>query len=101
MDNNKLALNMIFFTMQFFMSSINYDFPIEFTIESPTILKETTTIQILDVKVQSNIRWNEQVNYMISRASKTCWVLRRMRALGVDKWTLVDYCIGRQMACIV
>ena len=28
---------------------------------------------------------------MLSRASKTIWVLRRMRALGVDRRTLVDF----------
>ena len=68
-----------------------YDFPMEFTIGSPTILEKRTTLQILGIQVQSDLRWKEQVNQMVTRASKTCWVLRRMRALGVDRSTLVEF----------
>ena len=43
---------------------------------------------------------------MVSRASRTCWVLRRMRALGVDRQTLVEYWksegrVHLEMACPV
>ena len=43
---------------------------------------------------------------MISRASKTTWALRRMRALGVDRQTLVEYWkmegrVHLEMACPV
>ena len=74
-----------------FSRSRKYDFPMEFTIGSPTILEERTTLQILGIQVQSDLRWKEQVNQMVTRASKTCWVLRRMRALGVDRSTLVEF----------
>ena len=89
-----------------FSRSRSYDFPMEYTIGSPTILEERTTLKILGIQIQSNLRWNEQVNQMISRASKTSWVIRRMRALGVDKWTLVEYWktegrVHLEMACPV
>ena len=93
------------FTMKFSRSR-SYDFPMEYTIGSPTILEERTTLKILGIQIQSNLRWNEQVNQMISRASKTSWVIRRMRTLGVDKWTLVEYWktegrVHLEMACPV
>ena len=103
---NKLPINRKkCLTMQFSRSR-NYDFPMDFTIGSSTILEERTTLQILGIQIQSNLRWNEQVNQMICRASKTSWVLRRMRALGVDKYTLVEYWksegrVHLEMACPV
>ena len=89
-----------------FSRSRKYDFPMEFTIGSPQVLEERTTLKILGVQVQSNLRWDEQVNQMVSRASRTCWVLRRMRALGVDRQTLVEYWksegrVHLEMACPV
>ena len=86
--------------------SRKYDFPMEYTIGSSQILEERTTLQILGVQVQSNLRWDEQVNQMVTRASRTCWVLRRLRALGVDRSTLVEFwkAEGRvhlEMACPV
>ena len=47
-----------------------------------------------------------QTNEMVKRASKTIWVLRRMKSLGVDQDTLVNYwkAEGRvhlEMACPV
>ena len=86
---NKLPMNRKkCLTMQFSRSRY-YDFPMDFTIGSSTILEERATLQILGIQIQSNLRWNEQVNQMICRASKTSWVLRMMRALGVDKFTLL------------
>ena len=103
---NKLPINRKKCLTMKFSRSRSYDFPMEYTLGSPTILEERTTLKILGIQIQSNLRWNEQVNQMISRASKTSWVLRRMRALGVDKWTLVEYWktegrVHLEMACPV
>ena len=103
---NKLPINRKKCLTMKFSRSRKYDFPMEYTIGSPQILEERTTLQILGVQVQSNLRWDEQVNQMVTRASKTCWVLRRMKALGVDKWTLVEYWksegrVHLEMACPV
>ena len=45
----------------------------------------------LGLIVQSDLRWGAQCREMVSRASKCTWVLRMMRALGVDTPTLVEY----------
>ena len=55
------------------------------------ILEEKKTLRLLGLLVQSNLKWDSQIMQMISRANKTIWVLRRMKALGVDITTLVEY----------
>ena len=103
---NKLLINSKkCMTMQFSRSR-NYDFPMDYTIGDSRILEERDTLTILGVQIQSDQRWNEQVNQMIARASRTTWVLRRMRALGVDRSTLVQYWktegrVHLEMACPV
>ena len=92
-------------TMQFSRSR-SYDFPMDYSIGGSNILEERDTLQILGVQVQSDLRWNMQVNQMVARASRTSWVLRRMRALGVDQNTLVEYWktegrVHLEMACPV
>ena len=63
----------------------------EYTIVEPDILEEKKTTKILGIKVQSDLQWGNQVDQMITRASKTTWVIRRMKALGVDRKTLVTF----------
>jgi hypothetical protein len=103
---NKLPINRKKCLTMKFSRSRNYDFPMEFTIGSSAILEERTTLKILGIQIQANLRWNEQINQMITRASRTSWVIRRMRALGVDKVTLVEYWksegrVHLEMACPV
>ena len=90
-QKNKLLVNSKkCFVMQFSRSR-KYDFAMDFTIGDSDLLEEKSTLKILGVQIQSDLRWDAQVLQMISRASKTSWVLRRMRALGVDTKTLVSY----------
>ena len=76
--------------MKFSRSRI-YDFPPEYTIGDSDILEEKKEMKILGILVQSNLGWNSQVDQMVGRASKTIWVLRRMKVLGVDTKTLVNF----------
>ena len=55
------------------------------------MLEEKKVVKILGIQVQSDLQWQALVSQMISRASKAIWILRRMRTLGVDKRTLVDF----------
>ena len=104
--NNKLKVNSgKCFVMQFSRSR-KYDFPMDFTIGDSDLLEEKKTVRILGILIQSDLKWDAQVSQMITRASKTTWVLRRMKALGVDRDTLVQFwkSEGRchlEMACSV
>ena len=73
-----------------FSRSRKYDFPPEFSIgESQLIEKKEATI--LGVIVQSNLRWESQVQKMVGKAARTVWTIRRMKALGVDRATLTQF----------
>ena len=88
-DNKLLINSKKCFVMKFSRSRI-YDFPPEYTIGDSDILEEKKEMKILGILVQSNLGWNSQVDQMVGRASKTIWVLRRMKVLGVDTKTLVN-----------
>ena len=65
-------------------------FPPEFQIGS-AILNVKKTHCILGILIQDDLKFEAQTKEMVKRASQTTWVLRRMRALGVDQDTLVTY----------
>ena len=103
---NKLKINYSKCYVMQFSRSTGYDFPPEFSIGDSHILEEKNTMSILGIQVQANLRWDAQVTQMVTRASKAVWVLRRMKALGVDKKTLVQYWksegrVHLEMACPV
>ena len=74
-----------------FTRSRKYAFPPEFSIGGNAILEVKSTHKILGILVQDNLKWEAQTQEMVRRATKTIWVIRRMRALGVDQETLVSY----------
>ena len=89
-----------------FNRSRTLSFPPEYVIGSSDILTVKKTLRILGVLVQDDLGWKSQVNEMVRRASKTTWVLRRMKAMGVNQDTLVDYWksegrVHLEMACPV
>ena len=88
---NKLSINSKKCYLMQFSRSRKYDFPLDFKIGCSDILEERSSLRILGIQIQSDLGWESQVLQMISRASKTTWVLRRMRALGVDIKSLVQY----------
>ena len=103
---NKLVINTKKCFVMLFTRSTKYSFPPEFTINNHDILEVKKEHRKLGIILQDDLRWNSQVEQMVGKATKTTWVLRRMRALGVDERTLVAYwkAEGRvhlEMACPV
>ena len=45
----------------------------------------------LGVILTSDLRWAANTEYIIKRAYKNMWMLRRMKALKMDSFTLVDF----------
>ena len=41
--------------------------------------------------VQNDLRWGEQVETMVNKASRNIWVLRRMKKLGLDEKTICNF----------
>ena len=88
---NKLIINSSKCFVMCFSRSKSYAFPPEFSIGDKQVLEVKKVHRILGIQVQDDMRWQAQVDEMVRRATRTTWVLRRMRALGVDQATLVTY----------
>ena len=67
-----------------FSRSRTFAFPPEFTVGKTDILEVKRTLRVLGVLIQDDGKWVAQVEEMVRRATRTTWVLRRMRSLGVD-----------------
>ena len=70
--------------------SKKYDFPPEFTI-GQKMLEVKSSLKILGITIQDDLRWNEQVAEMTKKASRKIWVLRRMKKLGIDEQTICNF----------
>ena len=90
-SQNKFVINRKKCYTMVFSRSRKYDFPPEFSIGNSDFLVEKKEATILGVAVQSNLRWDSQIEQMVGKAMKTVWTLRRMKALGVDTATLTQF----------
>ena len=90
-SDHKLVVNIKKCFIMAFSRSRKHDFPPEFKIGDSQNLEVCTTLKILGVQIQSDLKWNAQCQQMISRASSKIWVLRRMKALGLPAATLRIY----------
>ena len=88
---SKLLINSSKCFVMYFSRSKNYAFPPEFSIGTTQVLEVKKVHRILGIQVQDDMRWQSQVEEMVRKATRTTWVLRRMRAFGVDQATLVAY----------
>ena len=73
-----------------FNFSRNYAFPPDIKIGSADILREVSVTKLLGVKIQSDLKWAENTNYIVSRASNKLWLLRRMKRVGLEPEIIVD-----------
>jgi hypothetical protein len=90
-EENRFVINEKKCFVMSFSRSRTFDFPPEVTVGGSSALEQRDTLKILGVQVQSDLRWDAQVQQMIGRATKTIWVLRRMKSLKVDEATLVAF----------
>ena len=71
--------------------SKKYDFPPEFKIGNSNILEVKSSLEILGIIIQNDLRWGEQVDKMAKKASKKIWMLRRMKKIGLDEQTICHF----------
>ena len=45
---------------------------------------------LLGVTIRSDMKWSSNTNYIVARASKKLWMIRRLKSLGADTDQLVD-----------
>ena len=50
-----------------------------------------SSLKLLGIIVQEDLRWGEQVALMTKKASRKIWVMRRMKNLGLDEKTISGF----------
>ena len=63
----------------------------EVILQVKEVLEVKREHRILGVIVQDDLKWGSHVQQMVSRDTCTTWVIRRMKALGVQQSALVEY----------
>ena len=67
-------------------------FPTEIEI-GEDFLTEKKEMKVLGVILTPDLKWAKNTVYICQKAYKNMWVIRRMKVLGLDSFTLVDYYI--------
>ena len=49
--------------------------------------------KLLEIKIYSDLSWEENTNYIVQKCNKRIWILRRLKKLGARTKDLLDvYC---------
>ena len=73
-----------------FTKSRTKNFPVEMKLDH-SFLEVKSKVRILGVILTSDLRWNSNTEFMCKKAFKNIWLLRRMKALKMDPFTILDY----------
>ena len=66
-----------------------FDFIPNLTIDGRQ-LDVTYTTKLLGIIIQSDCKWGANTKYIVTKAKKRVWFLRRLKTLGASKNTLID-----------
>ena len=73
-----------------FCKSRTVVFPTEIRVDDD-FLELKKELKILGVIIQPNLKWGSNTDYICKKAYKNLWTLRRMKTLGLDSFTMLDY----------
>ena len=67
------------------------DFPPIFSFGNGPCLEIVNQTKLVEIIIQDDLKWSAHVEYMIKRANKKIWLLRRMKILKLDFDILLDF----------
>ena len=70
--------------------SRKWDFPPEVSFSDKTNLEVVPVIKLVGVMISSDLKWNENTNYICEKAMGRMWILRRMRVFNLNLETIWD-----------
>ena len=73
-----------------FSKSRTKSFPAEIKVDNE-FLEVKQKMKILGIILTSDLRWEANTEHMCKKAYKNMWVLRRMKNLRLDSFTILDY----------
>ena len=80
--NNKMLINSSKSKVMKFSRSTAYDFPLEVTINEGQFLEEVSSIKLLGIMITNNLKWENNTDYICSKAKRKIWLLRNMKMSG-------------------
>ena len=72
-----------------FYFSKKYAFPPNLHIGDSEMLRKVT--KFLGVKIQNNLKWQENTDFICQKAIKRLWLIRRLKIFGLEIDVLTDY----------
>ena len=87
--NHDMALNTDKTKIMSFNFTRKYNFVPELSIDGVT-LEVVTRTKLLGVICTSDCKWKENTRYIVTKATKKLWFMRRLKNLGASNTTLVD-----------
>ena len=86
---NKMKINQNKTKIMLFNNSKQNDFLPELKLNGKN-LEVVEQMKLLGVIITSDLKWHENTNNIVKKASKKMWILRRLRNLGASRSTLLD-----------
>ena len=90
-DENLMTINQRKTSIMKFNFRKSLEFPAIFNFENGPTLSVVSESKILGIIISSDLRWSAHVEYMICRAKKKTWTLRRLKILNLDYSILRDF----------
>ena len=88
-DIHKLKINEEKTKIMAFNFSNKYDFLPKLSIGTNE-LEVVRSVKLLGVMISSDLKWNEHTAYIVKKANKRLWYLRRLSRLGASRDTLLN-----------
>ena len=65
-----------------FNMSHRYTFPPELFVSQDKVLEVVSSLKLLGVIISSDLKWNKNTDYIVSKAMKRIWTIRKLKKLG-------------------
>ena len=98
-EQNEMKINFAKTKMMVFNQSKTIDFEPSFALEGEQI-ELISEVKLLGLHISNDMRWNTNTTYMIKKASRRLWILRRLKKLGAQPTSLVEVYL-KQIRCIL
>ena len=90
-DRNLMIINEKKTLIMKFNFHKSLDFPAIYNFQGGRMLDVVNQTKILGLILSDTLNWSAQVDYMIRRANKKIWLLRKMKTLKLNTEILVDF----------
>ena len=78
---NKMKINSSKTKIMKFTRTMSLDFPLEISFSNEEALEEVTSIKLLGVTVSNTLKWQDNTDYICSKARRKIWLLTYMKKI--------------------